>query len=234
MAARDRHRGFTQRFYLTILYMSIDDSNRELTHRPAIMTLYSDGIGPESHCIRLVLAEKNIECNFQSINPDHKTEELQRFNPYHETLILVDRDVVLYDPHIIMEYLEERYPHPPLMPADPVARANNRLCRYRMQRDLYLLMETLRQGGERRAAKARRAMRENLVAIAPIFLKKPYFMSEELSLIDCYFIPLLWRLAIFRIDLSRQPEPLREYAYRLFQRESFKTSLNHFEREIHL
>jgi stringent starvation protein A len=203
-----------------------------LANRPAIMTLYSNGACSEGHCVRLVLAEKNVEYDHQIIDPSNTTEELQRLNPYNEIITLVDRDVVLYDTQIIMEYLEERYPHPPLMPADPVARANNRLFRYRMQRDLYGLVDALLNGGERRSAKARRQLRENLVAIAHVFAKKPYFMSEEYSLLDCYFIPLLWRLATFKIDLSRQPEPLQEYAQRMFQRESFKTSLNNLEREI--
>lgn len=205
-----------------------------LANRPAIMTLYSDGLCPENHCVRLVLAEKNVEFDRQITDPANKTEELQRLNPYNEIITLVDRDVVLYDAHIIMEYLEERYPHPPLMPADPVARANNRLFRYRMQQDLYGLVDALQHGGERRAARARRQMRENLAAIAPIFLKKPYFMSDECTMIDCYFIPLLWRLPTFKIDLNRQPEPLRDYAKRLFNREAFKTSLSTLEREMHL
>lgn len=204
-----------------------------LANRPAIMTLYSNnGTCSESHCVRLVLAEKNVEYDYQIIEPSNTTEELQRLNPYNEVITLVDRDVILYDTQIIMEYLEERYPHPPLMPADPVARANNRLFRYRMQRDLYGLVDALLNGGERRSAKARRQLRENLVAIAHVFAKKPYFMSDEYSLLDCYFIPLLWRLSTFKIDLSRQPEPLQEYAYRMFGRESFKISLNHLEREI--
>jgi RNA polymerase-associated protein len=198
-----------------------------------MMTLYSDGICPENHCVRLVLAEKDIHLECQIINFQNQPEDLPNLNPYNESLTFVDREVVLYEAQIIIEYLDERFPHPPLMQVDPVSRANNRLCRYRIQRDLYSHAQVLQRGSnKRKAATARRKMRENLTSLAPIFAQKSYFMSDEYSLMDCYLGPLLWRLPIFSIELPRQAKPVLSYADRLFNRDAFQTSLTKIEREM--
>lgn len=198
-----------------------------------MMTLYSDGICPENHCVRLVLAEKDIHLECQIINFQNQPEDLPNLNPYNESLTFVDREVVLYEAQIIIEYLDERFPHPPLMPVDPVSRANNRLCRYRVQRDLYSHAQVLqRSGNKRKAATARRKLRENLTSLAPIFAQKAYFMSDEYSLMDCYLGTLLWRLPTFSIDLPRQAKPVLNYAERLFNREAFQISLTKIEREM--
>ena len=198
-----------------------------------MMTLYSDGICPENHCVRLVLAEKDIHLECQIINFQNQPEDLPNLNPYNESLTFVDREVVLYEAQIIIEYLDERFPHPPLMPVDPVSRANNRLCRYRVQRDLYSHAQVLQRGSnKRKAATARRKLRENLTSLAPIFAQKSYFMSDEYSLMDCYLGTLLWRLPIFSIELPRQAKPVLSYADRLFNREAFQTSLTKLEREM--
>jgi stringent starvation protein A len=196
------------------------------------MTLYSDGICPENHCVRLVLAEKGIHFDFQLIDPQNQPEDLFKLNPYNERLIFMDREVVLHDAQIIIEYLDERFPHPPLMPVDPVSRAHNRLCRYRIQRDLYTHVDILQRGSTKKTATARRKIRENLTTLVPVFIQKPYFMSDDYSLMDCYLIPLLWRLPIFGIELPRQAKPLEHYADRLFNREAFQTSLTKLEREM--
>jgi RNA polymerase-associated protein len=196
------------------------------------MTLYSDGICPENHCVRLVLAEKGIHFDFQLIDPQNQPEDLFKLNPNNERLIFMDREVVLHDAQIIIEYLDERFPHPPLMPVDPVSRAHNRLCRYRIQRDLYNHVDILQRGSTKKTATARRKIRENLTSLVPVFIQKPYFMSDEYSLMDCYLIPLLWRLPIFGIELPRQAKPLHSYADRLFNREAFQTSLTKLEREM--
>jgi len=197
------------------------------------MTLYSDGICPADHCVRLVLAEKSISIDYQVIDPKNQPKILQQLNPYNEMLTFVDHEVVLYEAQIIMEYLDERFPHPPLMQANPVSRAKNRLCRYRIQRDLYSHVEMLLWGSnKRKAATARRKMRENLTALAPIFAQKTYFMSDEYSLMDCYIGPLLWRLPTIRIELPKQAKPLLNYAERLFNREAFQSSLTKVEREM--
>ncbi len=197
------------------------------------MTLYSDGICLADHCVRLVLAEKCIHFDYQIIDPKDQPKILQQLNPYNEMLTFVDHEVVLYDAQIIMEYLDERFPHPPLMQANPVSRANNRICRYRIQRDLYSHVEVLQQdSNKRKAATARRKMRENLTALAPIFAQKTYFMSNEYSLMDCYISPLLWRLPTLGIELPKQAKPLLNYADRLFNREAFQSSLTKIEREM--
>jgi len=198
-----------------------------------MMTLYSDGICPENHCVRLVLAEKDIHLECQIINFQNQPEDLPNLNPYNESLTFVDREGVLYEAQIIIEYLDERFPHPPLMPVDPVSRANNRLCRYRVQRDLYSHAQVLQRGSnKRKAATARRKMRENLTSLAPIFAQTSYFMSDEYSLMDCYLGSLLWRLPIFSIELPRQAKPVLSYADRLFNRDAFQTSLTKIEREM--
>jgi len=197
------------------------------------MTLYSDGICPADHCVRLVLAEKGIHFDYQIIEPQNRLKILPHANPYNDMLTFVDHEVILYETQIIIEYLDERFPHPPLMQANPVSRANNRLCRYRIQRDLYSHVDVLQRGSnKRKAATARRKMRENLTALAPIFAQKTYFMSDEYSLMDCYIGPLLWRLPIFKVELPRQAKPLLTYANRLFNREAFQSSLTKIEREM--
>lgn len=195
--------------------------------------LYSNSVCAKSHCVRLVLAEKGVHFDQQIIDAHNPPENLQQLNPYNESFTFVDHEVVLYEAQVIIEYLDERFPHPPLMPVDPVSRANNRLCRYRIQRDLYSHFELLQRGcGKRKAATARRKLRENLTALAPVFAQKNYFMSDEYSLMDCYLVPLLWRLPIFGIELPRQAKPVLAYAQCLFNRETFQTSLTQTEREM--
>jgi RNA polymerase-associated protein len=149
-------------------------------------------------------------------------------------LTLIDRDLVLYDEQIIMEYLDERFPHPPLMPVDPVSRANNRQLRYRVMRDLYSLVDALSGENDIASANARKVLRDNLTAIAPAFAQKPYFMSDEFSLADCCMAPLLWRLEHYGVKLPASAKVMNEYAKRLFERQSFKLSLSPREREMRL
>ncbi len=201
-----------------------------LANRRSIMTLYSDSIHPEHHSVRLVLAEKGINFDLQLVDPENKPEELADLNPFDEILTLVDRDLVLYEPQLIMEYLDERFPHPPLMPVDPVSRANNRLFRYRVQRELYEKVQLILHGSEKKAATARRKLKEELVGIAPIFQQKKFFMSEEYSLMDCYLVTILWRLPAWGIELPAAGKPVMEYAKRIFAREEFQASLTEFER----
>ena len=173
--------------------MSTDDLNA-LVNRRSVMTLYADASDdPISHGVRIVLFEKDINVEINYVEQDNKPEDLNSLNPYDSVLTLIDRDLVLYDAQIMMEYLDERYPHPPLMPVDPVSRANNRQFRYRVIRDLYGALDELTSSNEIAAANARKNIRDNLMAIAPIFSQAPFFMSEEYSLTDCCLAPLLWR-----------------------------------------
>ncbi|UCE89493.1 MAG: glutathione S-transferase N-terminal domain-containing protein [Pseudomonadota bacterium] len=181
--------------------------------------------------VRLVLAEKGISFDVQSLDPGDTPEDLKDLNPYNEVPTLVDRELVLYGAQIIMEYLDERFPHPPLMPVDPVSRAQNRLMLYRIKRDWYDRVDDL-EGTTKAAASAREAFRDSLVAVSPIFEQKPYFMSDELSLVDCAFVPLLWRLPGYGITLPPQAKALQRYAKKMFNREAFSASLTDAEREM--
>lgn len=196
------------------------------------MTLYSDALDPSSHAVRFVLAEKAINVEIHNVTPDNRPEDLNDLNPYNTILTLVDRELVLYEAQIIMEYLDERFPHPPLMPVDPVARASNRLYRYRIKRDIFGLVAEVESSSSATADAGRKHMRDHLTAIAPVFAQKPFFMSDDYSLVDCYLAPLLWRLPYYRISLPRQAKPLLQYADRLFEREAFEASLSDAEREM--
>lgn len=197
------------------------------------MTFFSDNTDPECHFVRIVLAEKDVNVDIVPVDPANKPEILLESNPYNQILTLLDRELTLYEPQIIAEYLDERFPHPPLMPVDPVARATNRQCRYRIRRDLYEAYYTLAQGSDKKAAAARRHIRDLLTALIPAFEQKPYFMSEEYSLMDCYLAPLLWRLPRRGIDLSKPPmKSIQDYTERLFMREAFSMSLSQEEKEM--
>ena len=205
----------------------------ELVNRRSMMTFYSDPTDPACHAVRHVLAEKAINVDIVSVTEEDRPEELNDLNPYGGILTLVDRDLVLYDEQIIMEYLDERFPHPPLMPVDPVSRANNRLFRYRIRWDIYALLEEINATDSRKEAdEYRRDVRDTLTAIAGAFAQKPFFLSDEFSLVDAYLAPVLWRLDHYGIKLPAQARPLLAYGDRLFARESFKASLSDFEQEL--
>lgn len=181
--------------------------------------------------VRIVLAEKGINYELTNVNLDDTPEELKDLNPYNEVPTLVDRELVLYESQVIMEYLDERFPHPPLMPVDPVSRAQTRLMLYRIERDWYALAKQLRNKNTA-SETVRKDLRDSLVAVTPIFEQKPFFMSEEFSLLDCAIAPLLWRLPSFGIELPPAAKALINYAERMFDRESFKESLTESEREL--
>jgi len=202
-----------------------------MANRRSMMVLYSDSTSPIGHCVRFVLAEKNISVGINYIDgPPPK--ELKELNPYNKILTLVDRDLVLYNAEIIIEYLDERFPHPPLLPVDPVNRAINRQYRYRVMHDLYSVTDDLNNDNEIAAASAKKVLRDNLTAIVPIFSEQPYFMSAEFTLVDCCMAPLLWRLSQYGIKLPTSAKPLLQYAQRLFDRDAFKTSLSALEEEF--
>ena len=196
------------------------------------MTLYSDRVEPIGHGVRMVLAEKDVNVDVIFITDEDKPEDLHDLNPYGTLLTLIDRELVIYEPQVMMEYLDERYPHPPLMPVDPVSRANNRQVRNRIMRDLYSLITPIQGRNETAANNARKALRDNLTAIAPAFLQNTYFMSEEMSLIDCCIAPLLWRLPHYGVKLPAQAKALNQYAERMFARRSFTTGMSPQERDL--
>ncbi len=198
----------------------------------SIMVLYSDTISPAGHCVRLVLAEKDISVEINYVEDGDRPETLTEINPYNSVLTLIDRDLVLYDEQIIMEYLDERFPHPPLLPVDPVVRAGNRQLRFRVLKDLYSLIDDIESSDSTKVSNARKAMKDNLTAIAPAFIHKPYFMSDEYTLVDCCMSPLLWRLPEYGVKLPASAYPLKEYEDRLFKRETFQVSLSDAEKEM--
>ncbi|CAH0532519.1 Stringent starvation protein A [Vibrio stylophorae] len=203
-------------------------------NKRSVMTLYSDASDIYSHQVRIVLAEKGVSVEIELVDPQNLPEDLVGLNPYNSVPTLVDRELALYESRIIMEYLDERFPHPPLMPVYPVSRGHSRLMMYRIERNWYSLAETIMKG-EEGADRARKQLREEILALAPVFSEFPYFMSEEFSLVDCYLAPLLWRLPIMGIDLiGTGAKEVKAYMARVFERDSFLASMTEVEREMRL
>jgi stringent starvation protein A len=200
------------------------------------MTLFSAPDEAASHRTRIVLAEKDVEIEIVSVTPGRFPEDLLDLNPDHSLPTLVDRDLVLYDSRIIIEYLDERFPHPPLMPVDPVSRAHFRLALHRIERDWYGLATKLDKlsPDAADAPRLRGELRDLIVQTGDFVRNKPYFMSDELSLVDVTIAPLLWRLPRYRIDLPKEAAPLLKYANLLFSRPSFRMSLSVQEREMRI
>ncbi|KKA45276.1 MULTISPECIES: stringent starvation protein SspA [Salinivibrio] len=204
-------------------------------NKRSVMTLFSDASDLYSHQVRIVLAEKGVSVEIELVDPNNLPEDLVDLNPYNSVPTLVDRELALYNADIIMEYLDERFPHPPLMPVYPVARAQSRLMMYRIKRNWYTLVDQIMEGSADDADKARKQLREELLALAPVFAEDPYFLSEEFSLVDCYLAPLLWRLPALGIELTGPgAKQVKDYMTRLFERDSFLASLTEAEREMRL
>ena len=201
-----------------------------LATRRSIMTLYSGTDCVLSHACRIVLQEKDIECEVVYTDPSDTCQELAEFNPYYETPTLVDRDLILYDSYIINEYLDERLPHPPLMPVDPVSRAKQRLMIMRLNRDWFDSIKLLQE--DKKNKEAHKVIRDGLISISPLFTEQEYAMGEEYSLVDVILAPLLWRLPVLNIVLPNQAMVVEEYAERLFAREAFQESMSDAERDL--
>jgi RNA polymerase-associated protein len=199
------------------------------------MTLFSDNTCHYSHRVRLVLAEKGVTVELVESENGAVSPELSELNPYSSMPTLLDRELVLYESKVMMEYLDERFPHPPLLPVYPVARAESRLFVYRIERDWATLVDAIQSSrSDNVVTKSSKELKESLMAVAPIFAEKPFFMSEEFSLVDCCVAPILWRLPALGVDIrvSKQSKPLFDYMERLFQREAFQESLTIQEREM--
>lgn len=203
-----------------------------VSNRRSVMTLFSDPQDIYSHRVRVVIAEKNIAVDIVEADPLDVPEDVVEVNPYSSLPTLLDRELALFESRIIMEYLDERFPHPPLLPADPVARANTRLLLHRVERDWYSLADIIVKGGKP-ATKARKELKEGLSATAPIFAAKPYFMNDEFGLVDAAMGPLLWRLPVFDIEITGNAgKTINTYAKQLFLREAFVRSLSEAEKEM--
>ena len=203
-----------------------------IANRRSLMTLFSKPTCIHSHRTRLVLAEKNINIDISNVDGPDLPEDLMDLNPYHTVPTLVDRELVLYEPNVMMEYLDERFPHPPLLPVYPVARAQSRSYICRIEKDWSVAVDKI-QHGRGSHDKARTELAESIISIAPIFAEKSFFMSEAFSLVDCCVAPILWRLPILGIELpEKKVKPLLKYMHTLFEREAFQTSLSEAEREM--
>lgn len=199
-----------------------------LVTKRASMTLFSDPRDHYSHRVRMVLCEKGVTVDVVDVDPSQRPEELSEINPYGTLPTLLDRDLVLYKSTVIMEYLDERFPHPPLLPVYPVARAQCRLLMHRIELDWSTRVDVLMAGRGREAAmdKARKELRESLAAIAPVFADRPFFLNEEFTLVDCFVAPILWRLDALDLKMSaRQLKPMQRYMNEMFERETFQESL---------
>jgi len=191
------------------------------------MTLFSAPDELQSHRVRIVLAEKASEIDIISVVPGRYPEDLLDLNPYRSLPTLVDRDLVLYDARVIIDYLDERFPHPPLMPVDPVLRAQFRLAMYRIERDWYGLAEQIeRETDRKQQARLKKELRETILQTAEVFKVKPYF------LIDATIAPIMWRLRRYEVDVPPQAQALARYAATVLARPAFRASLSDVEIEM--
>ena len=211
-----------------------DDASGAVSKRSA-MTLFSDSASHYSHRVRIVLAEKGVSVDLVESEDGVPILELGDLNPYNTMPTLIDRDLVLYESKVMMEYLDERFPHPPLLPVYPVARAESRLFMYRVETDWCSLVDVILNSSKGSdIAVARRDLGDSLMALSPIFAEKPFFMSEEFTLVDCCIAPILWRLPALGVEIkaSKQTKPLLGYMDSLFDRDAFRESLSVQEREM--
>ena len=199
-----------------------------------MMTLYSGITCPFSHRCRFVLFEKGMDFEIKDIDTFNKPEDLAVINPYNQVPVLVERDLILYESNIINEYLDERFPHPQLMPADPVMRGRGRLVLFRLEKELFVHVATLENQAAtaKEQAKAREAIAQGLTMIAPAYAKNKYVLGDDFSMIDVALAPLLWRLEHYDIKLGKSAAPLLKSAERIFQRPAFAVALTPAEKAM--
>jgi RNA polymerase-associated protein len=203
-----------------------------LTKR-SVMTLFSDPRSPNSHRVRLVAKEKDIPMDVIEVDPEHMPEDLLELNPYGTLPTLVDRELILYDAQVIIEYLDERYPHPPLMSVDPISKARSRQQLRQIETEWYPLVETIvRNENAEDVKRARRDLTERLIQMIPVFAHKPFFMSEDYTLVDASLAVLLWRLPSLGIELPKSAKAIVDYSNRLMEREMFNESLSDDELDM--
>jgi RNA polymerase-associated protein len=196
------------------------------------MTLFSRGDDPHSHRVRIVVAVKGLEVRVVEADPARPPEDLIDLNPYQTVPTLVDRELVVYESGIICEYLDERFPAPALMPTDPAARAQARVALHRIGQDWYSHAPVLESGDRREQQRARRLLVESIVAVEPLFRLKPWFLSDQFSLLDAAVAPILWRLPHWQVELPASAQSIQRYAQKAFSRPFFLASLAEAEREM--
>ncbi len=197
-----------------------------------MMTLYSGTTDPYSHRCRFVLFEKGMDFQVIDVDVFNKPEDLAVMNPYNTVPVLVERDLILYEANIINEYIDERFPHPQLMPPDPVMRARARLFLHRFENELFCHIQGLESNNAKIAEKARASVRENLTQISPVFTKQKYMLGDEFSMLDVAIAPLLWRLDHYGIQLDKEAAPLMKYAERLFSRPAYIEAMTPAEKAM--
>jgi RNA polymerase-associated protein len=195
-----------------------------------MMTLYSGTTCPFSQRCRIVLYEKGMDFQIVDVDLYNKPEDLAVMNPYNQVPVLVERDLILYESNIINEYIDDRFPHPQLMPADPVMRARARLFLFRFEQELFSHIEPLEKGPQKAADRSRVVVRDSLTQIAPVFGKQKYMLGDEYSMLDVAIAPLLWRLDYYSVQLPKQAAPLMKYAERIFSRPAFIEALTPSEK----
>jgi RNA polymerase-associated protein len=205
-----------------------------VANKRSIMTLYSGNLDIYSHRVRIVLAEKGVAVDVinTDANATDKLEDLLELNPYGSAPTLVDRELVLYDANIIMEYLDERFPHPPLMPVYPVARAKTRLMIYRIDKEWGDLVRQIESGKPDEVQTASKELKNYLIKLAPVFANSAFFLNEDFTLVDCCIAPILWRLPAWGITLPPEAKAVMKYAARVFERDSFQASLTEPEQDL--
>ncbi len=199
-----------------------------------MMLLYSGTTCPFSQRCRFVLFEKGMDFEIRDVDLYNKPEDISVMNPYGQVPILTERDLVLYESNIINEYIDERFPHPQLMPADPVMRGRTRLFLFNFEKELFLHVSTLEdrttKADDKTLDVARASIRDRLAQIAPMFVKNKYMLGEEFSMLDVALAPLLWRLDHYGIELPRSASPLQKYAERIFARPAYIEALTPSEK----
>lgn len=197
-----------------------------------MMRLYSGTTCPYSHRCRIVLYEKGMDFDIIDVNMMSRAEDIAVINPYNKVPVLVERDLILYEANIINEYIDERFPHPQLMPPDPVMRARARLFLFRFEQELYSQVDLIERGVVKSADKARAVIRDNLMQLSQILAHQKFLMGGELSMLDVAIAPLLWRLDHYGIQMGKDAAPLMKYAERLFSRQGFIDALTPSERAM--
>ena len=197
-----------------------------------MMRLYSGTTCPYSHRCRIVLYEKGMDFDIVDVNLMNRAEDLALINPYNKVPVLIERDLILSEANIINEYIDERFPHPQLMPPDPVMRARARLFLFRFEQELYSQVDLIERGTTKSIDKARGLIRDNLTQLAQILAHQKFLLGDELSMLDVAIAPLLWRLDHYGIQMGRDAVPLMKYAERLFSRQGFIDALTPSERAM--
>jgi RNA polymerase-associated protein len=196
-----------------------------------VLTLYTTADDVQCHRARLVLAAKGVSYERVLVDAVRPPEDLVDLNPYASTPTLVDRDLTLFDTSVVCEYLDERYPHPPLMPIDPQSRARLRVAAVRIEKDWLTEIDIIRAGG-RPADAARKRLRGHLLSAVPLFKAAKFFLNPEMSLADCLVAPVVWRLPWLGVDLGREGKPLIDYGERLFHSQGFARSMTEQEKAM--